>query len=73
MEGVFEQFSRSGVCEDPGQARAPLFYFIPFSRVIIDPLHAFLRIGGKLLSLALKEVSPSSLYLLSRLLFLTLH
>jgi len=38
-----------------GQIRKPLFPFIPFDRVLIDPLHAFLRIGGKLIDLAFEE------------------
>ena len=54
MAEVLRAFSE---CKTPpvGQQRAPLFPFIPFQRVLIDPLHAFLRIGGKLIELAWEE------------------
>ena len=53
---VLRAFS-SGRCTIPGQERPPLFDFIPFDRVIIDPLHAFLRISEKLIDLAFEEVT----------------
>jgi len=55
MEEVLDYFSGCSKKEIPGQDRRPLFDFIPFSRVIVDPLHAFLRISDKLISLMIEE------------------
>ena len=55
LDEVLRAFS-TGQCTIPGQDRPPLFDFIPFDRVIIDPLHAFLRISDKLIDLAFEEV-----------------
>jgi len=55
LDEVLKAFS-NGRCTIPGQERVPLFDFIPFDRVIIDPLHAFLRISEKLIDLAFEEV-----------------
>jgi hypothetical protein len=39
-----------------GQKQEPLFPFIPFSRVILDELHLFLRLADLLMSLLIYEV-----------------
>jgi len=61
MEEVLKFYPLDGECKDKckapvGQERANLFSFIPFQRVLIDPLHAFLRIGGKLIELAFEKI-----------------
>lgn len=59
MEDALRSFptcpSASASHKPPGQIRSPLFPFIPYERIIIDPLHAFLRIGEKLIDLAWSE------------------
>jgi len=55
MEDVLKFFTGCSHEEIPGQEREPLLKFIPFERVIIDPLHAFLRIGEKLIDLVFEE------------------
>jgi len=60
MHKIVSDFESSGKSQDPGQKARPLFDFIPYHRIIIDPLHLFLRIGGKLLNLLISEVLESS-------------
>jgi len=53
---ILAAYEETGTCNVPGQKFFPIIDFIPFERIIIDPLHAFLRIGDKLLSLVICEV-----------------
>jgi len=55
MQDMLDSF-QSGNQSLPGQESPPLFHFIPMSRIILDPLHAFLRIGDKLINSVIDEV-----------------
>ena len=56
LKKILAEFQKCGSSSDPGQERPPIFDFIPFQRVMLDPLHLLLRIAGKLQSLLFNDL-----------------